>query len=253
MAFIKKFVKPFAVSASKDIMRDTIMDDAVAGGLISCTYPLNATPAEYTALGYTQGTMSNANQTMSFTLISDGVLRRRYGIPTGAGSGTSQKFGIGTGHKAIEFLPVLPVPTAGETQEQNYNSVLVITSPAGANKCQITIEAGAQNAYAARVTIAAGTVLDTGYTLTSPPTVVGVSFDSVAGTLMVIFDNVVQTLSSNAYTPGDAVVALQINEYVVSNAGNAGGVVSGTIRTDAAAMTTTSFAAGTTDMCGTII
>jgi len=217
-------------------------------GASACAYPLDATLADLIALEIPNKlTASVDQQTGSYIQQS---ISYQAGLTVAGGPATTSPMLLGAGQKAFRFiLSATPQVDAGIYSGTAMAMFAAIISPALDNLCQITMQARKNGEFELVLLLGLSPVL----TLTNRASGVAVCdlmFDAVTGEVTFWLDNVQQALTSNTYTPGNAFVAIYIEEGE-NAAGNTGSLASIEMVTDLALMTGTAFPPGTTDICGT--
>lgn len=227
-----------------------IQQQAVSAGL-SCTYPLDALEAEIQSLHANRAAMSDSDQTASATTF--GSAYHDWGaFQTGFLAGTTaQRFPI-TGKWAFELQPTVPaaVDVAGTADVLGSKFELYNIPPGNAIFAAI-INARNNGLFKIQIFLNGAAVLVINDTASKPATI-GAEFDSSTGLAKVYFDNVKQVLSSYAYPVVAGSPRIVLDQGAAKNAGDNGKILSMKMITNAAQMTTT-FSAGTTDICGTVI
>lgn len=100
------------------------------------------------------------------------------------------------------------------------------------------------------VSRAGGAAVATGST--TLPCTAGIEVDADTGTFRAIINDVDIALSNDAIAVNQFIIALQTAESLISDAGDVGEIVTGTVRTSASDFTNT-YAAGAKDVCGNTI
>ena len=221
----------------------------------ACAYPLDATNEDAIALGATGAMVaSNAGKTATYTIQS--------GLPADlAGSGNYLQFNtpfpttvdLSTGKKVIEFVVNAPAGLAGGVG--NAIIGLSLSDSLGASFVMAAfvdlLPDGSKTLTLRNSALATKVIPGVVY-----PATVGLRFDSVAGTFTAKINGTdidLVTDGFGTYAPQEVVLALLSSESLAPDAvaiADAGKELSITLHASAGDITQT-YAAGTTDICGT--
>lgn len=226
-----------------------------AGAAISCAYPLNETSQAIIDAGNTgRLTLSNGDQTGSLTVPAVGAAEAWVAVPSGFFTATEATLSIesATGIKVIEFVPVIPAADNIASIDQSYaGGIAIYDETTNVLVVEINIYAVQNGTFLAQVTTTGGLTTIPG--LATCPALVGMEFDTSVGTMRVLFDDVAQVLTDNAFTPTAITIALNLSLLADRLASDAGKVVSLTVRTASADMTGTTYQSGAKDTCENLI
>lgn len=223
----------------------------VAGSGVSCAYPLNASPSEVAQVGYSPLALSGDDQTCTYTI--DGAPSQNVqalAFASGATLGTATTLNLTAGKKVIQFATIMPDTVGGGSGTAAYQVEHTIADTAFSTLMQVKFQIDANGDKYIDAYLGATLVLSD--TPASFPSVIDLRFDCDGGTVAVAFDGVAQTLSSNTFTPAQALPVIAVYEKTDSRAGDSGQQIAVTLRTKAADITGEQ-PAGYTDPCGNAI
>lgn len=221
----------------------------------SAVYPLDETSQAIIDAGNTgRLTLSNGDQTGSLTVPGVGAAEAWAAVPAGWFTATSATLNMlaSTGIKVIEFVPVIPAADNIASADQSYSGAIAIyDETTNVLVVDVSIYAQQDGTFIATVTTTGGMTSIPG--LATCPALVGIECNTGTGTMRVLFDDVAQVLTDNAFTPTEITIVLNLSLFDTRLAADAGNVVSLTVRTVAADMTGTGYAVGATDVAGAAI
>lgn len=211
---------------------------------IGCVYPLDATDAQMQGVGFNGGlAMSNESKTFSRVITAGSA---EYAAASAAFAGMDFSTGVKTINLRIDALPEYTPATGSYIIDvQFYNAVsarvfdLLVIAKAAAET---------DGPFAYTTYGSGGADIDGAGGLLSPPAVVGLTFDAVAGEVYAKIAGAVVT--TTPYTPG-ALVPIPLVKTVSATGAAVGKTVTATLLTDYRDIT--EFVAGSTDICGNTI
>lgn len=219
--------------------------------VIGCAYPLDASPSEVAQVGYSPLALSGGDQTCTYTI--DGAPAQNVqalAFAANATLGTSATLNITTGQKVVQFVTTMPATVGGGSGTAAYQVEHTIATTAFSTIAQVKFQLDANGDKYVEAYLGATLVFSD--MPASFPSVIDMRFDCDAGTAAFAFDGVAQSLSSNTFTPAQALPIVAIYEKTDSPSGDAGEQIIVSLRTNAADITGTQ-PAGYTDACGNAI
>lgn len=223
----------------------------IAGSGVSCAYPLDADSTEVSSVGFAPLALSNNDQTATYTI--DGAPASNVqaaAFQAGAAGGTASTLNLSSGKKVIQFATAMPATVGGGGIDAAYQVEHTLSTVMFATIAQVKFEVLADGTNNVYVYVGASVAMTD--SPASFPSVIDLRFDCDGGTVAVAFDGVEQTLSSNTFTPAQALPVIAVYEKTDSRAGDAGNQIAVTLRTKAADITGEQ-PAGYTDPCGNAI
>lgn len=195
-----------------------------------CAYPLDADSTEVGSVGFLPLALSNNDQTAAYTI--DGAPasnRQAIAFQSGATGGTASTLNLTAGKKVIQFATTMPATVGGGGIDAAYQVEHTLSTVMFATIAQVKFEVLADGTNNVYVFVGASEVLTD--SPASFPSVIDLRFDCDGGTVAVAFDGVEQTLSSNTFTPAQALPVIVVYEKTDSPAGDAGQQIVVSLRT----------------------
>ena len=209
---------------------------------ISCAYPLAATPAEVSALGFAgRLTLSGSDQTGTYTAA--GINQSYAALPTNPASPAT--IDLATGKKVVEFRFVPGSIGGGEGGQIDQDGL--VSTLLGVTIAAVRLRTDSAG-YTLIVLRGASTVASQSISLVGGAVTAGIELDSAAGTFRVIANGSAVSLSNDTYTGQPAAIALSTDESAV-DPGNVGETYATTARTAVSDIAQT-YGASATDCCG---
>lgn len=219
--------------------------------VISCAYPLNASPSEVAQVGYSPLALSGDDQTCTYTIYGAPAQNvQALAFASGATLGTSATLNLTTGQKVLQFATTIPATVGGGSGTDAYQVEHTLTTTSFSTVAQVKFQLDANGDKYVDVYLGATLVFSD--TPASFPAVIDMRFDCDASTAAFAFDGVDISLSSSAFTPANALGVVAVYEKTDSPSGDSGEQIVVALRTKAADITGTQ-PAGYTDACGNAI